>query len=638
MFRPPFLRRSLWTLALIPFLVWGTAHAATLRSPDGVLVAEVTANADGKLVYSVRRANMTVIQPSRIGVGIDGVDLGSGVILGEPIAGKIDETFSVPGVKRVSHGRANTLTVPVTHLASGAAYTLEARAYDDGFAWCLRLPGTGTRRVTCEASSWTLPPRSRVWLAERNSPWKLKTYAGAFVATDIETLPTFSAQGPVQCPPLVVELPDGAGYAAITEAALADYSGMRLRATGGRIQADFTEGSKGFEIAGDITTPWRVTLVAPDLDRLVNNDVILALNPPPDPGLFADTSYIRPGRSVWRWWSRGTGSPVEERAMIDDAVTLGFEYTLIDDGWEKWRDSWTRLAELCAYGRERGVGIFVWKNCNDMAGLENERGALRSFLDAVRQAGAVGVKIDFFDSESKTRVDYQRAILRLAAERRLMVVFHGIQKPTGEARTFPNEISREGIRGVELNIMQEGPIPASHNAALPFTRYAVGHGDYTPLAYSKPGPTTWAHQLATVVQGTSPFLVIAENPDMLLRNPATQPALDVLKAIPSAWDETRVLAPSKIGELAVIARRKGDDWFLTALNGDRAVSIAPVELSFLEAGRTYTAVAITSPVKDQLERRESSGITAVSRVPVDLAPGDGAVWWFSPESGGSHLR
>lgn len=603
-----------------------------MQSPDGALAATIATNAADDLVYSVRRASVAVILPSRIGVGIDGVDLGGNVAVGEPVAGTIDETFSVPGVKRVSRGRANTLSVPVTHRASGTIYTLEARAYDDGFAWRLIVPDKGARRVTGEASSWTLPPQSRVWLAERDSPWKLKSYAGAFVATDIESLPAFSAQGPVQCPPLVAELPGGAGYVAITEAALADYSGMRLRAVGeGRLQADFTEGAKGFEVAGDITTPWRVALVAPDLDRLVNNDVIVSLNPPADSALFADTSYIRPGRSVWRWWSRGTGSPAQERAMIDAAAELGFEYTLIDDGWGKWPDAWTRLAELCSYGRERGVGVFVWKNCNDMAGLENNRGVLRAFLDAARTAGAAGVKIDFFDSETKARVDYQRTILRLAAERRLMVVFHGIQKPTGEVRTFPNEISREGIRGVELNIMQEGPIPASHNAALPFTRYVVGHGDYTPLAYSKPGKTTWAHQLATVVQGTSPLLVIAENPDMLLRNQQTRAALDVLKAIPATWDETRVLGPSKIGELAIIARRKDATWFLAVLGGDKAVRSEPVALSFLEAGRTYAAVAITSPVKDRLERRESAGVTAASRVPVELAPGDGAVWWFRPE-------
>jgi alpha-glucosidase len=166
---------------------------------------------------------------------------------------------------------------------------------------------------------------------------------------------------------------------------------------------------------------------------------------------------------------------------------------------------------------------------------------------------------------------------------------------------------------------------------LPFTRYVVGHGDYTPLAYSKPGATTWAHQLATVVQGTSPLLVIAEHPDMLLKNPETQPALDVLKAMPAAWDETRVLAPSKIGELAVIARRSGETWFLAALNGDKARVVPASELSFLQSGRSYSVVGITSPTRHQLKRQELSGVTTASRVPIELSPGDGVVWWFRPE-------
>lgn len=133
-----------------------------------------------------------------------------------------------------------------------------------------------------------------------------------------------------------------------------------------------------------------------------------------------------------------------------------------------------------------------------------------------------------------------------------MVNFHGSHPPTGESRTYPTEMTREGIRGLELNKMREGPIPAWHNAALPFTRLVVGHGDYTPLGYSRPGPTTFAHQLATVILFTSPMQVIAEHPEVLLTDPATAPALDLLTQIPAVWDETVVLEPSAIGELAML--------------------------------------------------------------------------------------
>ena len=612
-------------------LLWAcgwTRAAVTLSSPAGEITASIDGDAQGKLVYSVKRGGVTVIAPSRIGVTVDGVDLGAGVSLGEAVVGTVDERYVVPGGKNGSRNQAVTLSLPVTHRPSGQVYTLEARAYDDGFAWRLIVPGVGVRRVSGEASSWTLPARSTVWFSERNSAWKLKSYAGAYRATDIANLPVVSSQGPVQCPPLTVELPEGGGYAVLTEAALANYSGLRLRAVGeDRVQADFTEGAKGFAVTGTITTPWRVTLAAADLDRLVSSDVITALNPPPDTALFADMSYIRPGRCVWRWWSRGTGTPEQERAMIDDAVSLRFEYTLVDDGWKIWTDAWKRIAELSAYGRGRGVGVFIWKDCNDVSAPADNYAALRMFLDSAKSAGVAGVKFDFFNAESKERIDFQRTVLQLAAERRLMVMLHGVQKPTGEARTFPNEITREGIRGLELNKMDEGPISPAHNAALPFTRYLAGHGDYTPLGYSHPGATTWAQQLATVVQGTSPLLVIAEDTDVLLRDASTKPALDVLKAIPAVWDETRVIAPSRIGELAILARRVGTTWFLAALNGSTPMTVSDVDLSFLGEG-SYTAVLITSPSPHALARREMAGVSAQTKLTQELAAGDGAVVWF----------
>jgi alpha-glucosidase len=183
------------------------------------------------------------------------------------------------------------------------------------------------------------------------------------------------------------------------------------------------------------------------------------------------------------------------------------------------------------------------------------------------------------------------AVLRFAAQRKLLINFHGCRKSTGEARAWPNEMTREGIRGLELNKMKEGPIPAWHNAALPFTRFVVGHADYTPFTVTpaKLGPTTVTHQLATVVCFTSPLQTIAEDPEVLFQ-PQWNGLVSILKQIPSVWDETRVLSGSRIGDLAVMARRKGDTWFVVALNGadKREYSL---NLSFLD-GQTYSAILV----------------------------------------------
>jgi alpha-glucosidase len=235
------------------------------------------------------------------------------------------------------------------------------------------------------------------------------------------------------------------------------------------------------------------------------------------------------------------------------------------------------------------------------------------------------------ETEAKAAIDFEITALQLAAERKLMILFHGCQKPTGEARTYPNEITREAIRGLELNKMAEGPIPAWHNAALPFTRFVAGHADYTPVGFSNPGPTTFAHQLATDIIFTSGLQNIAEHPYKLLNDAHTKPALDILKAVPSVWDETRVLKPSRIGRLACFARRSGDTWFLAALNAEPMI-LRSVDLSFLGA-KSYRAVFLSSPTQLTFARREVAKVDSRYPLRIKLGAGDGFVAMFKPATG-----
>ncbi|SHJ04719.1 glycoside hydrolase family 97 catalytic domain-containing protein [Pseudozobellia thermophila] len=311
----------------------------------------------------------------------------------------------------------------------------------------------------------------------------------------------------------------------------------------------------GFDVKGNVTTPWRCVLLADTLNDLVNNTMVASLNPAPAPQLFADTDWIKPGKSVWHWWSGKYVNYKEEHDMVDDAHDLGFLYSMVDEGWERWPDKWASLAKLCDYAKEKGVGIFVWKHSKEINFPKNDYVVMRHFLDSVKQTGAVGLKVNF----------------------------HGCQQSSGEFRTYLNEVTREGIRGLEVNHMKEGPLPASHNAALPFTRYVTGHADYTPLGLTEPGETTWAHQLATLVTFYSPFNCIAENTRFLLSSKNVQPALDFIKTVPSIWDETFVLPQSKIGELAAIARRKDNDWYLGILRSGAAQEIQ-IDCSFLGDG------------------------------------------------------
>ncbi len=434
--------------------------------------------------------------------------------------------------------------------------------------------------VKSEASSFSLPEKSKVYYFERKNHWKLQSYAGTWESCGVEELPRISGSNPVQGPPLVLQLPDKR-FAVATEVNLQNYSGLRWNAgTPYRIKANFTEGEKGFMLSTALCTPWRVMFVADNLNELVNQSVVRQLSPAPDKELYSNTDYIVPGKSVWRWFSRGTGNPEEERQFVDYAHQLGFTYSIIDEGYTKWEgDYWQQLRVLADYAYTKSVKLFLWNHSSTISDPSDDYHQMRTWLDKVKAAGMAGVKVDFMNSESKIFIDFDIKLLQECAKRQLVVNFHGCQKPSGEAYTYPNELTREGIRGMELNKMAEGPIPSYHNVLLPFTRLAVGHGDYTPLSFVNPGNTTFAHQLATLVAFNSPMQVIAEDPHVLLNERTVTPALDFIKSVPTTWDETLVLPQTELGKTAVVARRSSNDWFIYALNGTNETRDVRIDLS-----------------------------------------------------------
>ncbi|MDP0501721.1 MAG: glycoside hydrolase family 97 catalytic domain-containing protein [Verrucomicrobiota bacterium JB022] len=618
----PFFARRILPLFTFATTVLCAQNTIRWQSPNGQLTATLELASDSRPHWSLQAGNKAILLPAPIGITLGGVDLGadSELVKVQPTSG--EDVVAATGVAQAASVAWQGRTLELRHQPDGRIWTLETRLFDDGFAWRYRLEQTENQEVNGEVSSFKLPPQSQVWVAERPNDWKLKSYAGYWMQVPVEDLATFSPVGPVQGPPLVAELPGG-GFALLTEAALADYSGMRLKAQqDGRLQADFAP----FRADGPLVTPWRVALYAQDLNTLVNQRVIPALNPAPDPALFVDLSWIHYGKAAWRWWSSGTGTPAEEREFIDYAAKLGFAYSLVDDGWKDWEQPWAQIAELAAYGKDQGVHLLIWRDYKDLADPSNDYEALTYFIDKAAKAEVAGLKIDFFNAESKDRIDFEQRALKEAARRQLVVIFHGIQKPTGEARTFPNEVTREGIRGIELNKMAEGPLTAEHNTALPFTRLVVGAGDYTPIAFSKPGPTTWAHQVATLVAFTSPVQVIAEHPRMLLEDERTAPALPFIRDVPTVWDETRVLPGSKIGKLAALARRSGDQWWLAVLNNQPLEW--PLDLSFLGDG-AYEAHVLRSPQPNALSA-ESHAATPNWRPTFSLQQGDGLVIRFIP--------
>ncbi len=565
------------------------AEAITVSSPNGAVQIAISA-AGGTLNYEVRFRKRPVIDTSPMGIVIDGANLGQGAVLRNADRYRRDETYPWYGVHSTAHDRANGARIAARHVTSETVYALDVRAYDDGVAFRFIVPGpAGKHRVPDEATTFRIPAGSTVWFHDFEGH-----YEGVHAKHAIEKVQA----GAWAAPPLTFRLPDGA-YGSITEGALFRYSGLGLQADGergfaGRLghaqpasypfrlryKEEVDRLKEPAAIDGEITTPWRIVMVGADLNALVNCDIVHAVAPPPDPKYFPNgikTAWIKPGRAVWKYLDGGQNTFEEMRNFSGLAAELGFEYNVIEGFWQKWTPE--ELKELVDYSRQRGVGLILWKHSKDL----RDPASRRTFFEMCRNAGVAGAKIDFFDHEHKDVVELYEACLRDAAEFHQVVDFHGANKPTGESRTWPNELTREGIRGMEARKIER----AGHDATLPFTRMLAGHADYTPMVFSeRRNDTTWAHQIATALSFTSPLLVYGGHPKSILENPA----VDVIKSIPSVWDETRVLLGSEIGEVSALARRRGDTWFVAVMNGGTGRTFeAP--LSFLGAGK-YDSVLV----------------------------------------------
>jgi alpha-glucosidase len=329
-------------------------------------------------------------------------------------------------------------------------------------------------------------------------------------------------------------------------------------------------------------------MVAADLNMLVNCDIVHNVADPPDPKLFPEgikTPWVKPGRSLWSYLDGGNQTPDGVKDWARKARELGFEYNLLEGFWSRWPEA--TLKEVADYSRERGVGLVIWRHSNQLRTPE----ARRDFFEMCRRTGVAGAKIDFFDHEHKDVVDLYEELLKGAAERRLIIDFHGANKPTGLERTYPNLLGLEGIRGMEMR----SPY-SQHEVTLPFTRMLAGLADYTPTHFSgvRLADTTWAHQVANAILLPAPLLVFAAHPANILGNPT----VDVVKSIPATWDETIVLPISQIGDVAAFARRKGATWFLAVNNGFVGKTVR-VDLSFLGQG-SYEATYL----RDQPEQED----------------------------------
>jgi alpha-glucosidase len=601
-----------------------------LRSPDGRIQFSLLPSAE-RMSFAILMNGSAVIDPSPLVMKVDGYDLSSGVVFDTVETYALKESYPWRGAHSQATSECNGVRISLTQDLSSVHFTLEVRVFNDGVAFRHVVFGSDSvARVPDEYSTFVLREGSTVWYHDMDGH-----YEAEYVEKDISAVPAGQWAGP----PVTLKLPGGSGYAVITEANLVNYSGMGLEADGRRgwtvglghrqplsypfeLRYGRYEGKRlgqAAAIKGTITTPWRVVMVGRDLNNLVNSTLLPNLCPPPDPVLFPKgimTPWVKPGRAVWRYVDGGDGSFEGLKRFSLLAGKLGFEHHIIEGVWSSW--TMEQRKEMVEFSKKQGVGVWFWKHSKDLRTPESRE----EFFKMLHDLGVAGAKIDFFDHEAKEVIDVYEAMLRKAAEYKILVVFHGANKPTGRERTWPNELVREGIRGMESSRLMER---ARHQTILPFTRYLAGPADYTTMIFGqRRRDSSVPHQIATMAVFSSPLLTIAANPDSMLLSPA----VDVIKTIPSVWDETIVLPESRIGELVVFARRTGTTWFLAVMCGPKGQMIN-VPLSFLADG-SYRAMLVRDDKEDAAKAvLENKSLRRSDSVTIEMLNGGGFIGRFT---------
>ena len=433
--------------------LWVNAQKATVGlSADG-----------GKLNYKVSYNGKTPFPASPLGMKVDNICLGTDIA-----------SFSK------NPGAETSYTVK---RQDGSSFYVDVREFDDGVALRYRIPADGPKCIYSEQTAVTFPEGTRVWYA--SGPFQYG-WIQAYQDRDISKI-----DDELLAPPATFRLPDGT-YAAVTEANLRNFHGAVLFGNNdnsvnfgyvenkGHVESGTITGMPGNYIhdvvrdypwiaypdekTGEIVTPWRVIMLASDLDGLVNNTIIGKVADAPDPELFPngkDTEWIKPGRSVFTWLTEGNNrlSVANHKRYVDGAAELGLQSVVVDDGWELWPQTepegsahtkWEYLKDLTDYAAQRGVDIWVWRPSSVRAGNKTDIGLVdagerRQFMKKCAETGVKGLKIDFFHTENLFTVNLMEEILKEAARNKLMVIFHGVNKPTGDNFTYPNQIGRAHV-------------------------------------------------------------------------------------------------------------------------------------------------------------------------------------------------
>ena len=634
-------------------------------SPDGRLA--ITVETGDQLRWSIMHNGTQVLTASDIALTVnDGKKeyvFGTGMRVSDAISDSHQSAFDTPFYKKARvEDHYNRLVI------YDKKYGVEFRAYDDGAAYRF-IPTTGKMMaVKGEKAEFNFAADYKAFIPYVNDNRGGERYCFSFESLyDEQALSEMFADS-LAITPLAVCLPDGK-KAVVMDAGVENYPGMMLlKGKSHGLKADFAPVPTEVEYGGfnmlnvmpvrrsdyiaqidnrrPVTLPWRMVLVSERDADLLNSDMAQRLAPE---CRLKDTSWIKPGKVAWDWWNNlnltgvdfqtGMNTPTY-KYYIDFAAANRLEYIIIDEGWST-EESLTEklnpdidLPQLIQYGRDRGVGIILW------ASWRNCQNNIDAVFDHYAKMGIKGFKVDFFDRDDQPVIQGAYMLAETAARHHLLLDLHGF-KPFGIQRAYPNIVNFEGVKGLENNKWEprtaQGPLHdfPRYDVTAPYLRMLCGPMDYTPGAMMNAtrdcyfgnndhpmSQGTRVHQMAMYALYEAPLQMLADSPTKYQKE---QECTDFIARIPTTFDETRAL-DGEMGEYAVVARRKGNVWYVSALTNWTPRDIT-IDCSFLGQG-SHRAVIFTDGTNAAKEatdyRRTERTLTPADKLTLHLAPGGGA--------------
>ena len=610
------------------------AETWSLASPNNNCEISVSLDS-GQLTYQTSLNGKVVVQKSPLGLRRNDQDFENGLVFED--AGKVEmrrEKYKLfAGVQPQVNHALNFRELEFRN-ANSVRMDLDLAASDEGVAFRYRFPETNSAVLVVESEStgFTVPLDARGWLQPYHSAGPYTpAYEDFYFHVSPGDLPPDSRQKAVGWAfPTLFNVPDVSAWVLITEAGTDEsYCACHLApdSSGGTYHIAFPkadETTRGYtnqfspepRFTLPWTMPWRVMIMSQSPAAIATSTLVTDLSAP---SRIADTSWIKPGRASWAWWSYPDGPATEQlfNQFTDFAVKMGWEYTLFDAGW--WKPG---LKPIANYAINKGIKPLAWNYAADFYDPQKRN----QKLDEMAAAGVVGVKVDFWCSDRQEAIAAQLALMRDAAKEKMTVNLHGCTIPRGWQRTWPNLLSTEAVLGNESYFFEPHYTEkaAELETVLPFTRNVCGPMDVTPVACSPKKydrTTTAAHELGTALIFTSGIIHYADSPDFFESLPPD--ALKIFRDAPARWDETKCLI-GEPGQAVVFARRSGKSWFIAGISG--TTNSLPVTLD-LSPYKKYQHRIIVSEAAD-------------AQMQVAVAPlGDSNRWQHTiPPRGGFILR